>query len=235
MSTVGSCPHCQANDVIAELCEHLDPSVAVGRRAGFSLESLWLSRGSAGLTAAISTKTPPLASGEVVSTSPASEQVFVVTAGRRAGYLLESFELSWGPAGLATTAASAASAVDHRLEKSRSVQPDSDIIATSARTSSQSSTLNLMNASSEASLSTAPARTLWTHLCSSISVAVPRRTVRSGRACTWKDSLLVLPRICRCVILLCSLMCFDSCSFCICSLNYCGLNLCALRCTRNFF
>jgi len=129
MSAVGSCPHCQADDVIAELCEHLDPSVAVGRRAGFSLESLWLSRGSAGLTAAISTKTPPLASGEVVSTSPASEQVFVVTAGRRAGYLLESFELSWGPAGLAVTAVSAASAVDHRLERSRIVQPNSDIIA----------------------------------------------------------------------------------------------------------
>ena len=153
---------------------------------------------------------------------------------RRAGYLLESFELLWGPAGLAATAVSAASAVDHRLEKGRSVQPDSDIIATSARTSSQSSTFNLMNASSEASLSTAPARTLWTRLCSSISVAVPRITVRSRRACTWKDSLFVLPRICRCVILLCSLMCFDSCRFCICSLNYCGLNLCALSCTRNF-
>ena len=75
------------------------------------------------------TKTPHLARGEVVSTSPASEQVFVVTAGRRAGYLLESFELAWGPAGLAATAVSAASAVDHRLDKSRSVQPDSDIIA----------------------------------------------------------------------------------------------------------
>jgi len=37
---VGSCPHSQADDVIAELCEHLYPSVAVGRRAGFSLESL---------------------------------------------------------------------------------------------------------------------------------------------------------------------------------------------------
>jgi len=64
-----------------------------------------------------------------VSTSPASEQVFVVTAGRRAGYLLESFELSWGPAGLAVAMVSAASAVDHRLEKSRSMQPNSDIIA----------------------------------------------------------------------------------------------------------
>ena len=93
-----------------------------------------------------------------------------------------------------------------------------------------------MNASPEASLSTAPARTLWTRTCSNISVAVPRITVRSRRTWVCKRRLLPrLPRICHCVILLCSLMCFDSCSFCICSLNYCGLNLCALSCTRNFF